>query len=39
MPWIPSYDAIDMPLRLLRSGVIDHIPWLVSIWVDRQCDR
>ena len=22
-----------MPLRLLRSGVIDHVPWHVSIWL------
>ena len=22
-----------MPLRSLRSGVIDHVPWLVSIWL------
>jgi hypothetical protein len=25
-----------MSLRLLRSGVIDHVPWLVSILVGRQ---
>src|SRR2546423_3575403 len=30
---MPGCCAIDMPLRLLRSGVIDHVPWLVSIWL------
>src|SRR2546421_3942540 len=33
MSWVSSGGAIDMPLRLLRSGVIDHVPWLVSIWL------
>ena len=28
-----SCGAIDIPLRLLRSGVIDHVPWRVSIWL------
>jgi hypothetical protein len=28
-----SYGAIDIPLRLLRSGLINHVSWLVSIWL------
>jgi hypothetical protein len=33
MSQVATGGAIDMPLRSPRSGVIIHVPWLISIWL------